>query len=244
MQVLLTRPLIQVKEFESKLVVNNYQPLLFPSLVIKPLNAKLVNTDFNIIIFISVNAVDYGIQYLAKISKTNKFLLAAIGITTKRHLENYGYKVDIAPTGIASSEALLATKALANISNKNILIVRGKGGREVLKNNLSINNRVSYLEVYYRKISDISSIHNDSLCRFLTNKIGVIMLNSIDTVDAFLTIVNNINVNYITKLQQYPVIVFSDRVAKAVKKYGFANCHIAVSSNNDDLLYCLNTIKK
>ncbi len=243
MQVLLTRPLTQVREFERKLILNNYQPLLFPSLVIKPLNATLTKVNFDIVIFISVNAVNYGAKYLTKISKKKPILIAAIGTTTKKRLEHYGFKVDITPTGVASSEALLATKALVNISDKNILIIRGRGGREILKNNLSINNSVLYLEVYYRKIANTSIEHKHSLNKFLANKLGVIMLNSIDTLEAFLTIVDNINTNYVTKLQQYPVIVLGNRVAKAVKKSGFVNHFVATSYDNDSLLTCLNKIR-
>lgn len=238
MQILLTRPLSQVNELQNMLIDNGYQPLLFPSLIIHRLKPKLIKTNFNVIIFISVNAVDYGIEYLKQIYNSN-ILIATVGMATKKRLEYYGFKVDITPTNTASSESLLAMPKLINMAKQHILIIRGNGGRETLKKQLSAANTVEYLEVYSRKVASVSANHKTSLDKFINKKLGCIMINSIDTLDAFLVIVNNINPDYMQILQQYLVIAFSPRVAKAVVNAGFNNYSLATTSSNYGMVAAL-----
>ena len=63
---------------------------------------------------------------------------------------------------------------MSSLSNKKILIVRGKGGSETLKNNLSISNQVDYFEVYERVQCELTIQHNESFEKFMNIPDGVL----------------------------------------------------------------------
>ena len=242
MQVLLTRPIVQNNSIKTLLLKNGYTPLLFPSLEIIALRQKPINTNFDVIIFISVNAVNYGIKYLKKLIN-KKVSIATIGNTTKKCVEGYGLTVNVSPSYNYSSKSLLATKYFSNISGKNILIVRGRGGKEVLKNKLTLqNNKVEYLEVYYRKTTTIQDIHTKSLTAFMAKKDGFIIINSIDTLIAFLQVIKLIKNSY-EPILKYPVIAFSNEIADKVKDVGFNKCFVSTNSDDMGILSSLNSAK-
>ncbi len=242
MQILLTRPASQIKILAALVEKNGDIPLLFPSLVIRPLVAKLRQKNFDIVIFISVNAVRFGIEYLKKIK--TPVCLATIGESTKKYLENFGFKVNVSPRGSASSAALLATKYFENIKNKHVLIIRGNGGQETLKNSLSKNNTVDYLEVYERFPSHITRRHEQSLVQFLAEKEGIIVFSSVDNLVVFLRLAENIMPNSYARLLSYPVVLFSERIAKVTKEFGFKTYYVAKQISDQGLLQTIKIVKK
>ncbi|MEO1940793.1 MAG: uroporphyrinogen-III synthase, partial [Candidatus Thioglobus sp.] len=60
MNVLLTRPLAQVKVLEGLVADSGHTPLLFPTLEVKPIQATLLRNQYDAAIFISANAVEHG----------------------------------------------------------------------------------------------------------------------------------------------------------------------------------------
>lgn len=154
--VLVTRPERQSDELKNAVEAAGGQAILFPVIDIVPRAAAAIATDIearqvpDIIIFVSVNAVRYGLQRIIHY----KSQLAAIGPATSRALEAANVAVDILPKGGFDSEHLLATEALTHVSGKKILIVRGSSGREHLA--LTLLERganVDYLAVYESKTS-------------------------------------------------------------------------------------------
>jgi len=91
---------------------------------------------FDTIIFISPNAVEHGLNQLQSLSALNSNIqLATIGQGSAKALKSkLGKQPDICPQENFNSEGLLATEAMQNVANKRILIIRGNGGREHLKN--------------------------------------------------------------------------------------------------------------
>jgi hypothetical protein len=61
---LLTRTLSQVQSLQTLLSEQGYQPVLFPTLEIKSLNNKPLKANYDALIFISANAVEYGLETL------------------------------------------------------------------------------------------------------------------------------------------------------------------------------------
>ena len=114
---------------------------------------------FHHIIFISTNAVCFFIDRLNKnkISIPNHLKFSCIGPSTKKLIENSLKKNVYCPSDIFDSEHLLKHPIFNNIKNQNILIIRGIGGRETLKEGFeSKEANVIYGECYKREYLSIN----------------------------------------------------------------------------------------
>lgn len=115
--------------------------------------------QFHHIVFISTNAVYFFIDRLNKnkISIPNHLRFSCIGASTRKFIENALKKNVYCPSDIYDSEHLLKHAIFNNIKNKNILIIRGKGGRETLKEGFeSKEANVVYGECYNREYLSIN----------------------------------------------------------------------------------------
>ena len=242
MNVLLTRPLAQVKTLEDLVSSSGHNPIIFPTLEVIAVDAKTQRQNYDAIIFISANAVDYGIDLLKSIDYKSAKIFA-VGCATAKRLTDKGISADGFPKNKASSEALLAMDNVSQLSASNILIFRGVGGREVLKNGLiSRGNIVEYAEVYERVQSPILPLHKDSINNLLSSDDGIITITSIDSMSAMLSIVEQINTNYIDVLKQYPMIVISERIKHYVNSIGFDNVKVTSKTNDNGIAQSLKSI--
>ncbi len=71
-------------------------------------------------------------------------------------------------------------------------MLEGEGGSEVLRNELSKENVVDYLEVYERAPCVVSPLHIESLERFMSNSAGIVMANSIESLRNIYQLTSNI----------------------------------------------------
>ena len=139
--VLVTRPLSQVGNLQSLLEDSDLDYVLFPALEISKINTAVPSQTYDVIIFISVNAVIYSEEYFSQLF-VEPLKIFAVGPTTAKKLTDKGVKVDAYPLENASSQELLSMPECGKLSDKKILIVRGKGGSETLKNSLKLMNQV------------------------------------------------------------------------------------------------------
>lgn len=96
--------------------------------------AKASLAHYTDILFISANAVHYGLQALQALPNTAR--ISAVGKQTARALAEQGYSNINAPNCDFSSQGLLNTPALSDMENQSVLIVRATKGKETLKNTL------------------------------------------------------------------------------------------------------------
>lgn len=151
--VLVTRPRAQAPELVAAIENEGGKAICFPVIEIVPRSESLIVAkaaalpDPDIVIFVSANAVEYGLRH-AKDSMTG-----AIGPATAAAIKAGGRIVDICSQVGYDSESLLAEPALSSITGKNVLIIRGNGGREHLAESLRERGAsVSYLSVYDRNL--------------------------------------------------------------------------------------------
>ena len=155
--VLVTRPAHQASEFILQLQMAGAETFALPAMEIQPLSLnastqqRLQKTDYQLVIFISANAVLYGLPVLQHLIQKPTTKIAAIGGRTAHTLQAQGLAVDLRAHTGQTSEDLLALPALQKnvIAGTSVLIVRGQGGREVLS--LTLQSRgalVNYAEVY------------------------------------------------------------------------------------------------
>lgn len=125
------------------------------------------------------------------------------------------------------------------LSNKKILIVRGKGGSETLKNNLSISNQVDYFEVYKRVQCELTLQHNESLEMFMSYPNGFLMATSEESLVNVMRLVESISSDFIQTLLAKKIIVFSERIRVLAKDFGFTNIEITLNPSDEDLVNLL-----
>lgn len=235
LNILLTRTLSQVQPLQTLVSQSGYQPILFPSLEVEALSNAPLKNHYDVLIFISSNAVEYGLETLKNLEHQQcKFF--AVGAATANKLNEYGFKVDAFPSERASSEALLAMPEVKALVSKDILIFRGKGGRETLREGLEQYNTVEYIEVYQRVVCDITPLHHSSLSEFLQSNKGIITATSVENLSALLSIIEQIDASVLATIKHYPLAVLSERIKNFAQSVGFSQIEIATQTSDQGLL--------
>ena len=122
-----------------------------PTVVTAAQKTQAMNLDqFDCVIFVSKNAVRYGARFLERYwPQWPQGEWFAVGKTTAIELEQFDIKA-IYPER-AGSEGLLDFQQMKDVADRKVMIVRGRGGRELLAAELSARGaKVSYLELYER----------------------------------------------------------------------------------------------
>ena len=161
-----TRPyeknILLIKELEG----TNISLLNYPLTEIKPSKdyAKfdsLLNNlkNYQHVIFISTNAVHFFVERFKSlaIKLPNHIIFSSIGPTTQKALEKT-FNINVyCPKKTYDSKHLIKNKIFNNLQNKKVLIIRGEGGREVLKDMLEKKGaEVHYGECYIRNYLPIN----------------------------------------------------------------------------------------
>jgi uroporphyrinogen-III synthase len=157
--IVLTRPREAAQRLAAPLAAEGARVFILPSLAIEDVepDARLAGlldrlADFALAVFVSANAVEKGLG-LARRARPwpAGTRVAAIGEATAAALRNSGFAQVISPTGSQDSEGLLAHPQLQSIEGENIIVFRGRGGRERLREGLEARGaRVEYAECYRR----------------------------------------------------------------------------------------------
>ena len=168
-----TRPQGTNVQLSDDLKNSEIKLLSFPLTEIHPLNNYQIFDGvieniktYQHIIFISTNAVHFFLERVKKLSLQipKNLIFSSIGPTTKLLLQKK-LSVDVhSPIKTFDSEHLLKEKIYNNVEGQKILIIRGEGGRETLKNALEEKGAiVNYGECYVRKYVDIdlNQLKND-----------------------------------------------------------------------------------
>ncbi|SMN11677.1 Uroporphyrinogen-III synthase [uncultured Candidatus Thioglobus sp.] len=240
MNVLLTRPLLQVQPLQSLVRESGHQPILFPTLEIQALTNTPSKNHYDALIFISANAVEYGLSVLKSLEHSHSQVFA-VGAATAKKLNQYDIEIEAFPSEKASSEALLALAEVKALTNKDILIFRGKGGRETLKQGLDKNNSVEYIEVYQRIESQITPNHHAALTQFLQNKQGVISITSVENLTSMMTMFKQMSIQT-DIIKSYPLVVLSQRIGIVAQSLGFKYIQIAPQTNDQGLIQAIQAL--
>ena len=160
LNIAVTRPRAQAVQLAQRIGQAGGKVVLFPLLEIGPaadpqrlreLVARL--HEFGLAIFISPNAVRYGMEAIrAAGALPARLKIATVGQGSARALRDLGVREIIAPHDKFDSEALLALPELQNVNGWRVMIFRGDGGRELLGDTLKARGAtVEYAECYRRE---------------------------------------------------------------------------------------------
>ena len=157
--IVVTRPAAQALRLGQLLVDAGAIPIYFPLIDIRPLadpadaRDKLARlADYDAVVFVSANAVEQAAALLpAGASLGAPAIVAAVGPGTARSLAAHGVERVLLPASRYDSEGLLERVELTAMQGRRVLIVRGRGGRELLADTLRARGAtVDYAECYER----------------------------------------------------------------------------------------------
>lgn len=237
--IVITRPSHQALHLQEKLESAGANIILFPLLEINPpdnlAQAKQSLSrlnSFQLAIFTSANAVEYTLQHVSQ-SAFSHTRIAAIGKKTASLLKSYGLTVDYFPATGFNSEALLAIPRIKLYGDgDNIAILRGQGGRELLKHQLeSQGARVDYIDVYKRTFPqqnlDLLKQHYEQ------HELDMILITSGSSLDNLFRFLPDND-----WLNKTSLLVGSQRIKKHLLRYSsYQGQLLSTQDPSDDALY-------
>ncbi|MDA9093332.1 uroporphyrinogen-III synthase [Methylophilaceae bacterium] len=218
-----TRPHRTNVQLSDDLKNSEIKLLSFPLTEIYPLNNYQIFDGvieniktYQHIIFISTNAVHFFLERVKKLSLQipKNLIFSSIGPTTKLSLQKK-LSVDVhSPIKTFDSEHLLKEKIYNNVKGQKILIIRGEGGRETLKNALEEKGAiVNYGECYVRKYVDIdlNQLKND----LVNYHQQFFLFSSTNSVKHFIRQLSNVDKHW---LQNIKIIVNHKKIEGLLSK--------------------------
>ena len=209
--IVITRPVHQSENLKRILSSVGAKPILFPLIeIIPPADLGLIEKQldnlqtYDLVIFISANAVKRTFEKIPP-SALQNIKVATTGKKTADALKPLGIKIDFCPNDIFNSEALLAMPEFsAYCAGKKIAIMRGQGGRDLLRNALQKKGAVvDYLNTYQRVCPQKSLKVLEQYAK--QGELDVILLTSGTSVANFFDLAQNANwINQLTLMLGSP----------------------------------------
>jgi uroporphyrinogen-III synthase len=222
--VLVTRPAGLSGHLSELLHAQSCEAILLPAIEIHPpddpvrLDAVIGRLEsFQIAVFVSPTAV---LRAHAAVTATRSWPVglryAAVGSGTAKALRDIGIASVLAPEGRGDSEALAALPELADVAGKRIVIFRGQGGRESLREALLERGaHVEYAECYRRALPKADTA--PLLERWRRGGIDAVCVTSAQGLDNVLALLGP---GGAALLRATPVFVPHPRVADAARRLG------------------------
>ena len=240
--IVITRPEHQSENIKHILEQAGAHVILFPLLAISPPDNLehskhcLENiTNYDLVIFISPNAVEEGLKWLNAAS-LKEIKVASVGAKTSAQLTQHRIQVAFSPKENFNSEALLALPEMKSLgSGKKIAILRGEGGRDFLKNKLEQQGcKVDYIDLY-KRICPQKELK--TLRYHYENKhLDIILITSGTSIDHLFSLKEQNNMN--DWLDDICLLVGSERIKQQVLNNTSHRGMLLASSNpSDENLY-------
>jgi uroporphyrinogen-III synthase len=180
------------------------------------------------VILTSANAVEHAFSQLPRPKRAR---VAAVGRATARALQQHGVEVHATPPTVSDSESLLAMAELAAVRGRRILILKGVGGRDQLRDSLDRRGAVVTVgEVYRRKVASPGPRAVAELERACTTPTPVFAVTSVEILDALLDLAPE---SRLPRLRDAPLLLPGDRVATAARQRGWRGPVIVAPSAED-----------
>ncbi|MGQ0429291.1 MAG: uroporphyrinogen-III synthase [Gammaproteobacteria bacterium] len=234
--VLVTRPEHQAEHLCKLIEAEGGAAVRYPALAIRPrpdraaVRAAIGPADrYDVIIFVSANAVRYGADLLGA---QRDLPIAAIGPATAAALNAAGFRVSLMPAEGMDSEALLALPKFQHMSGQRALIVRGSGGRELLAETLTSRGAtVQYAEVYMREPArPAAELQAEIETLWRQGGLKVYVATSVQALEALVGIVTP---RCRELMDSTALVTGSPRVAEAATRLGLGSPVVLADSPDD-----------
>lgn len=240
-RVLVTRPQGQAEALLQALGEQGCSVLHLPMLrleAIDPLpgeaRQRVIDLDlYQHLIFISANAAQFGLAQIDELwpQYPADQQVWAVGESTARLLEASGLGVQ-RPESDMSSDGLLAMPGLENVSGHKVLIVKGEGGRERIRETLTERGAIVHTLSCYRRLApDLDGV----ACREQLERepVDLILASSGEGL-GHLTRLLQPKEN--TNLADTTLVVPSARVADQAGQLGWRRVHCAANASDACML--------
>lgn len=236
--VLITRPEQQSGTLCAHITDRGGRAIPLPALVIcepnqpKMAAAVLDHLDSSsLLIFISPNAVHYGLRLLPGNQPPAGTQIAAVGQGTAQTLKSHGINPAIMPPKQFDSEALLTLPELQHPEGRRIVIVRGNGGRPLLGDILQQRGAiVEYAEVYRRECPQIDIT---PLLEQWQDEVQIITATSNEILENLIHLAGE---QGRWLLCNTPLVVISERMRQHAMELGWKEIILADRARDEDIV--------
>jgi uroporphyrinogen-III synthase len=235
--VVVTRPAAQASRFLALAGAAGAGCIPYPTLQIDRIaldgatRARLQSRTWDWAIFTSANAVESALEQCPAPLATRH---AAIGWATARALEQHGVKVDARPES-ASSEGLLELPEFAALAGRGVLLVKGSGGRELLRDALSARGaQVLELEVYRRSVTAPTAAAAAQLHVALTSAGTLVVV--VTSAEVLQSLLEHVPGGDEVRLRSRTLLVPGPRVAAAAARLGWTGPVVAAATAEDETM--------
>ncbi len=240
MRVLVTRPAGQAQRLCGLLKAAGHECVRLPTIEIQPAAdpyrlEAIADTleDYDLAVFVSVNAVQMGLErILDQRDWPEHTQIATVGARSAEALTAYGLSVDLVPEHQFNSEALLALEGLEDMSGREVVIFRGNGGREVLRDTLLERGaEVEYVEAYRRVCPTVDA----GLMHQLLQP-GYLDYITITSNEALQNLFAMAGKEGQAALRQIPLVVVGERQARLAAQLDFVHAPLVAAQASDAAL--------
>lgn len=183
--------------------------------------SKVLAKNYDYIIAVSPNAVDYTQKALKGLSWPQTEYLA-VGKATQAKLKTASAQNVVIPEKCFDSEGLLDLPLLLNLQGKQILILRGVGGRELLCDTLTQRGAiVDYYQPYQRVA--IALCGEALIKEWQQQNINGAIISSIELLERLMAVVPIAAQEWLRSLTIYAP---SERILDQAKRWGWLNTKV------------------
>jgi uroporphyrinogen-III synthase len=189
--------------------------------------------DYDLAVFVSVNAVRMGVEFvLNRRDWPGNTRIATVGASSAEALLPYGLSVDLVPEHQYNSEALLALEELQDMSGQNVVIFRGNGGRELLRDTLLARGAdVDTVEVYQRACPAVDVQRMQTLLQ--PDTLDCITITSNEALQNLYAMAGSEGQPLLVKI---PLVVIGPRQATLARELGFVQEPVIAANASDEAI--------
>lgn len=221
--IVVTRPVRQAAGLVRRLAALGAAPLVWPAIVILPpadaaalARVQLDLATYDIAVFVSANAVEFGVGDPAQWPAT--LATFAPGPGTAEALVAVGLANVHVPVDSYDSEGLLALPGLRDVRGRRVIIFRGDGGRELLGDTLRERGaHVDYVASYRRAAPQSGA--DGLLAALRDRRVDAVTLTSSEGLDNLLAVLGD---GGRSRLADTPVFVPHARIAEHATSRGLS----------------------
>jgi uroporphyrinogen-III synthase len=235
--VVVTRPAAQAVRFLELAHAAGATCIPYPTLQIERIalddatRARLQGRTWDWAIFTSANAVESALeQYPTPLARRQ----VAVGRATARMLEQHGIKVDARPDS-ATSEGLLELPDFAELAGRGVLLVKGSGGRELLRDALRARGaEVLELEVYRRSVTPPTEAAAARLHLALSSPGPLVV--AVTSAEVLQSLLDHVGGDDGARLRSRTLLVPGPRVAAAAARLGWTGPVVEAATAEDEAM--------
>ncbi len=235
MAVLVTRPDERGKALVDRLNQAGVVALHLPLLSIEA-GAELAQLPTNVFL-VSKSAVDFADKTLKDIgfSWRQDLQYFTVGHRTAQHFSCQTECAVRYPITSENTEGVLNLPQMTELTDKNLLILRGNGGRELLREQATLRGAtVDTVECYQRTPISYNNEEQTSIC--IRSGVQTLVVTSLEILQALIEFVPENEQNW---LKNCCLVTVSQRIADVAIQQGWHHVVVSAGADNQSLLNTL-----